>query len=146
MKISSPSFENLSNIPHEYTCDGEDISPPLEFKGVPEETTSLALIVDDPDAPGKIWTHWMVFNINPHTTHVQEDSVPDEGIEAMTDFGHVGYGGPCPPSGIHKYRFRLFALNIRLELDEDVSKQEIERFMEGHIIEKAELTGLYSRE
>ncbi len=90
MKIVSSAFQNLGNIPAEYTCDGEDINPPLEFQGVPEETTTLTLIVDDPDAPGKIWAHWVVFNIDPHTTRVLEDSIPDEGVEAMTDFGHVG--------------------------------------------------------
>ena len=146
MKIISPAFANNGNIPNTYTCDGEDISPPLEFVDVPEETTTLVLIVEDPDAIGKDWVHWIVFNIDPHTTKVHEDSIPTDGIQAVTDFGHDGYGGPCPPSGIHRYLFKLYALGTTLHVTEDVTKPELEHAMEGHIIEKAELIGLYSRE
>jgi hypothetical protein len=144
--ITSPAFEDRGKIPSKYTCDGEDINPPLDFENVPEDTQSLVLIVEDPDAPGKTWVHWVVFNISPTTTHIAEDSVPGRGIEAVTDFGHAGYGGACPPSGTHRYYFKLFALDTELDVTEDVNKAEIEHAMEGHIMEKAELVGLYSRE
>lgn len=146
MQITSSAFQNNGRIPSDYTCDGEDINPPLEFKNVPEDSQSLVLIVDDPDAPGKTWVHWLVFNIDPTTIIVHEDSVPTGGIEAMTDFGHTGYGGPCPPAGPHRYRFKLYALNITMDLTEDITKQELEHAIDGHIIEKTELTGLYARE
>lgn len=146
LQITSPAFEHKGVIPSDYTCDGEDVNPPLFFSNVPEETQSFALIVEDPDAPGKTWVHWIVFNINPHTTHINEDSVPEGAIEAVTDFGQTGYGGPCPPSGPHRYSFKLFALNSMLDLTEDVTREEIEHAMERHIIEKTELIGIYSRE
>ena len=134
------------HIPSEHTCDGEDISPPLLFENVPEDSQSLALIVEDPDAPGKTWVHWVVVNIEPHTSKVWEDSVPTGGMEAVTDFGHAGWGGPCPPSGPHRYHFKLYALDCVLDVTEDIMRSEVEHAMEGHIIEKAELTGIYSRE
>lgn len=146
MTISSPEFTDKGKMPSKYTCDGEDINPPLIFGNVPEDTQSLALIVDDPDAPGKTWLHWIVFNIPPHTSHISEDSVPVGADEAVTDFGHKGYGGPCPPTGIHRYNFKLYALDTTLDVTEDITKEEIEHAMEGHILDKAELTGLYSRE
>ena len=146
MTITSSAFNDNGKIPHEYTCDGEDINPPLKFENVPEDAATLALIVEDPDAPGKTWVHWVIINIDPHTTRVLEDSVPDGGMEAVTDFGHAGYGGPCPPSGPHRYYFKLYALDTVLDVTEDVSREEIEHAMMGHILEKAELTGIYSRE
>lgn len=146
MTISSPVFSDNGRIPSVYTCDGEDINPALEFHDVPEEAHSLTLIVEDPDSPGKTWVHWVLFNINPHTKILHEDSVPEEAVETVTDFGNKGYGGPCPVNGIHRYKFKLFALDTLLDLTEDVTREEIEDAMENHIIESAELTGLYTRE
>lgn len=146
MTLTSPEFGEKEKIPSKYTCDGEDVNPPLEFNNVSEDAQSLTLIVEDPDAPGKTWVHWVVFNISPRTTAVSEDSVPGRGTEAVTDFGEMGYGGPCPPAGTHRYNFKLYALDTMLDLTEDVTRAEIEHSMEGHILEKAELTGLYSRE
>jgi len=146
MTVSSPAFNDNGRIPPVYTCDGEDINPTLEFHDVPEEAHSLTLIVEDPDSPGKTWVHWVLFNINPHTNILHEDSVPDGAIETVTDFGNKGYGGPCPANGIHRYKFKLFALDTLLDLTEDVTRDEIEDAMENHILESAELTGLYTRE
>ena len=144
--ILSTEFQNNSTIPTKYTCDGEDVNPPLDFLNVPEDTQSLTLIVEDPDAPGKTWVHWLVFNISPHVTHIVEDSIPSKGEEGVTDFGKAGYGGPCPPNGPHRYYFKLYALDQKLDLTEDVRKEEIEHAMLGHIIEKAELIGIYARD
>lgn len=146
MQIKSTVFENNGHIPSRYTCDGEDVNPSLEFVNIPEDTQSLALIVEDPDAPGKTWVHWVVFNIDPHASHVGEDSVPGHGIEAVTDFGRTGYGGPCPPSGPHRYNFKLYALDTKLDLTEDVTRDELDHAMERHIIEESILTGIYTRE
>ncbi len=146
LTISSPAFLDRGTIPAAYTCDGEDINPPLEFENIPEDAQSLVLTVTDPDAPGKTWVHWVVFNIHPHTTHVREDSIPMGGTEGMTDFGKPGYGGACPPNGTHRYYFKLYALNSELDLTEDVTLEELEHAMERHLIEKAEFVGLYSRE
>jgi hypothetical protein len=113
---------------------------------VPEDARSLTLIVEDPDAPGKTWIHWVVFNISPDISYIHEESVPAQGIEAMTDFGKTGYGGACPPSGTHRYYFKIYALDTKLDLTEDVTLEEIKHAMENHIIDSAELVGLYSRE
>ena len=146
MRISSPAFVDHGTIPPQYTCDGEDISPPLNFENVPEDAQSLTLIVEDPDAPGKTWVHWVVVNIDPHITRLHEDSVPMGGFEAMTDFGSTGWGGPCPPSGPHRYHFKVYALDNKLDVTEDITRIEVERAMEGHILDKSELIGIYSRE
>ena len=120
--------------------------PPLEFVDIPNNAKSLALIVDDPDAPAKTWVHWVVYNINPQVTEVKENSVPQDGIEGMTDFGKPGYGGPCPPSGTHRYFFKLYALHTILDLPKNATKQMVEQKMQNNILDKAELIGLYSRE
>ena len=146
MKITSSVFQNNSKIPGKYTCDGQNINPPLEISEVPETAKSTVLIVDDPDAPVKIWVHWVVYNINPDATEVEEDSFPEGGIEGMTDFGRPGYGGPCPPSGTHRYFFKLYALDNKIELPQNATKQMVEEKMKDHILDKAELIGLYSRE
>lgn len=146
MKISSPAFTDNGKMPLKYTCDGADVNPPLAFEDVPEEAQSLTLLVEDPDSVGKTWLHWAVFNINPATKYVNEDSVPGHGSEGVTDFGNTSYGGPCPANGIHRYNFKLFALAEKLDITEDATLDEIYDLMEGNIIEKAEITGLYSRE
>ncbi len=146
MKITSLAFDHNAKIPSKYTCDGDNINPPLEFVDVPENAKSLVLIVDDPDASGKTWVHWVVYSINPEVTEVEEDSLPEGGTEGMTDFGKPGYGGPCPPSGTHRYFFKLYALHTTLDLPKNATKAMVEEKMEGHIIDKAELIGLYNRE
>ena len=143
MKITSSAFQNNAQIPSVYTGDGKNISPPLEFVDVTNSAKSLALIVDDPDATSKVWVHWVVYNINPKTTKVNENSVPQNGIEAMTDFGKPGYGGPCPSSGNHRYFFKLYALDTILDL-QNADKKLLEEKSQGHIIDKTQLIGLYS--
>jgi len=145
MRIKSSAFKHTETISSKYTCDGDDISPPLKIEEVPEEAKSLVLIVDDPDAPVGIWTHWTVWNINPKIEKIEEDSVPEGAVEGMTNFGSTGYGGPCPPGGEHRYFFKLYALDSKLELDPLTEADELEEAMDKHIIEKAELVGLYER-
>lgn len=150
MRISSTAFEQNQPVPSKYTCDGANISPPLSFSDIPSETQSLVLIVDDPDAPAKTWVHWLVWNIDPAATGAEEGSAPagpegNTAVEGTTDFGTIGYGGPCPPSGTHRYFFRLYALDTMLELDASATKPQLEGAMEGHILDQAELIGLYQR-
>jgi len=143
MKLESLEFENNGFIPKKFTCDGEDINPGLIIEDVPEETKRLALIVDDPDAPMGTWVHWVVFNI--HVTDViEENTVP--GTQGTNDFRKLEYGGPCPPSGTHRYFFKLYALDEKLHnIEEGCKKKELEEVMEGHILATAELIGLYER-
>lgn len=144
MKLSSSVFENEEAIPSEYTCDGADVSPALTFSAIPENTKSLALIMDDPDAPMGTWVHWLVWNIPPNVTGFSKG----ENItypQGKNDFGKLDYGGPCPPSGIHRYFFKLYALDTMLELKEGANKKQLESAMPGHIIEEAQLMGTYSR-
>jgi hypothetical protein len=142
MQLKSPEFEAGGNIPSKFTCDGDDVSPELEIVDLAENTKTLALIVDDPDAPGKTWLHWLVYDIAPVST-IEEGDVP--GKQGMNDFGKKNYGGPCPPSGRHRYFFRLHALDSELNLQEGASRKDVEREMQGHVLEKAELMGLYQR-
>ena len=142
MKIFSQSFPNDKFIPQKYTCEGDDVNPPLTIEGIPEKTKSLALIVDDPDAPGGTWVHWVVFNIKVKDT-IDEDSVP--GMQGINDFKEKDYGGPCPPSGIHHYYFKIYALDTKLDLKEGIKKQDLEKAMEGHVLDQTELVGLYKK-
>lgn len=142
LTITSSAFESKGVIPVKYTCDGEDVNPPLSVEGVPEGTESLVLIVDDPDAPMRTWDHWVVWNIPP-TKKIGENSVP--GTEGMNDFGKHSYGGPCPPSGTHRYFFKAYALNRKLDLPSNSRKRNVEKAMEGHILAKGQIVGLYSR-
>jgi Raf kinase inhibitor-like YbhB/YbcL family protein len=144
VKISSPAFENNGMIPSEYTCDGSDTSPPLIISGVPKEAKSLAIIMDDPDAPMGTFTHWVVWNIPPQKTQFAQGekiSFP----QGKTSFGGKSYGGPCPPGGTHRYFFKLYALDFVLNLKEGSSKADLERAMSGHILAEASLMGKYSR-
>lgn len=145
MKLTSPAFENNQSIPSKYTCDGEDINPPLQIDEVPEGTKSLVLIVDDPDAPLGTWEHWIVWNINPSTSLIEENKVPEGAVEGKNDFGKNSYGGPCPPTGTHHYHFKLYALDKILELDSSSKKDALEKAMAGHILDWVELIGLYKR-
>jgi Raf kinase inhibitor-like YbhB/YbcL family protein len=140
--ITSPAFQNNGTIPKKYTCDGEDINPPLRIEKIPEGSRSLVIIFDDPDAPRGTWVHWVVWNISP-TEEIKEDNVP--GIEGINDFNRHAYGGPCPPSGTHRYFFKIYALDDELDLDSNSRKGDILKAIEGRIIAKGEIIGLYSR-
>ena len=146
MTILSSAFEHNAFIPVKYTCDGENVNPPLELKDVPSGTQSLVLVVDDPDAPRGTWVHWTVWDINFKTAQIAEDSVPASATEGLTSFGKSGYGGPCPPSGTHRYFFKLYALDMTLDLSSTADKRMLEEAMAGHILGQAELIGLYGRE
>ena len=147
MALKSSEFENNEMIPKKYTCEGDDVNPPLEILNVPSEAASLALIVHDGDAPTVGgWTHWIVFNIDPRISRLDADSVPEGAIEGETSFGVSGWGGPCPPSGTHHYEFRLYGLDSHLALGQQAKKADIEHAMEGHIIGQSTLIGLYRKE
>ncbi len=146
MKIESPSFQNNQPIPKKYACDGEDINPPLVFFDVPPEAKSLVLIVDDPDAPRGTRVHWTLWNIALRTREVSENSVPEGAIQGITDFDRHGYGGPCPPLGTHHYFFKLYALDTILIISSQTKAGDLKEAMSGHILDQAELIGLYSRE
>ncbi len=146
MIISTPIFKNGGNIPPKYTCDGENVNPPLEISDVPAGARSLVLIMDDPDSPGGAWLHWSVWNIDPKTTEIMENSAPAGAVEGATGFGRTGYGGPCPRSGEHRYFFRLYALDSKLNLPAGARRPELEQAMAGHVLAEAELTGRYRRQ
>ena len=145
IKLTSPVFKDGQFIPKKYTCDGEDINPPLVIKRVPAGAKSLVLIVDDPDAPMGTWVHWVIWNIDPKITEIKEKTLPPNAIEGINDFAKHSYGGPCPPSGTHRYYFKLYALDILLSLSPTSGKKEVEKAMEGHILDFAQLIGLYQR-
>jgi len=142
MRITSPSFKNNEKMPAKFTYDDEDVNPALDIENLPEGTKSLALIVDDPDAPMKTWVHWVVYDI-PLTNHIDEDSIP--GKQGINDSGGKDYHGPCPPSGTHRYYFKVYALNKVLGLNEGVSKGDLDKAMKGSVLSSAELIGLYKR-
>lgn len=144
MKLTSV-FAHNENIPSKYTCDGEDVAPELIISEVPADAKSLALIVDDPDAPMGIWVHWVLYNLPPNITKINAQNLPSEVKQGMTDFGRIGWGGPCPPSGTHRYFFKLYAVDKTLDLPAEVTKAQLENAIRNHIIEKAELIGLYKR-
>ncbi len=147
MKLSSPAFGQNQTIPAKYTCDGDNISPPLEISGVPERAKSLVLIVDDPDAPSGDWVHWLIWNIATDTASLPEGGpLPEGAVEGTTSFGNPGYGGPCPPSGTHHYYFRLYAIGGDLYLDPSATKKDLEGAIENMVIEKTELVGLYQQQ
>lgn len=146
MKITSTAFEHNGTVPELYTCDGEERNPPLQFEDIPTNAVSLALIVSDPDAAGKKpFYHWVVFNIDPRTDHVEEESAPAAAIEGKNDFRKLGYGGPCPPSGTHHYLFTLYALDAHIPLKQGATAEEVTQGIKGHVLETAELRGVYSR-
>ncbi len=145
LKLTSPAFKDGGRIPDKYTCEGENISPPLEISGVPQGAKSLVLIVDDPDAPMGTWDHWIVWNIDPTTTKIGENSTPEGAVQGLNDFRQHEYGGPAPPSGTHRYIFKLYALNITLKLHDDAVKQDVENAMNGNVIAQTQLMGTFSR-
>ena len=145
--LESTAFENGKKIPKKYGYKNTNTSPPLKIKGIPQNTKSLALIMDDPDAMvavGKIWVHWTLWNIAPNTTEIKENSIPTGSIEGKTDFGEIGYGGPAPPDKEHTYIFKLYALDDKLTLNEGASKTDIEKSMKNHILAEARLEGKYA--
>ena len=162
IQLRSPAFAEGGMIPKTFTCDGSDHSPPLEWSGVPASARALALICDDPDAPGGTWSHWVVFNLPSQLKALREgvpagETVPEastEGSESVVeklpkarqgknDFGETGYGGPCPPSGTHRYFFRLYALDTRLELGSTATRAKVFKAIEGHILAEGRLVGKY---
>jgi len=146
LKITSPAFAQRTAIPVRYTCDDQDINPPLLIDTVPNGAKSLALIVDDPDAPVGIWVHWVVWNIPPQTREIKENSLPAGAVQGLNDWKRNRYGGPCPPSGTHRYFFRLYALDTTLDLAPTTAKAALERAMQGHVIARGELMGTYRRD
>lgn len=146
MILTSPAFQNSGSIPQKFTCDGGDINPELQIGNVPGTAKSLALIMDDPDAPAGTWTHWTVWNIDPKTTVIKEESVPPRAVEGMTSFGRIGYGGPCPPPGKpHRYFFKLYALGAILDLPSGTPLADLEAEIQKYMVARAELIGLYGR-
>jgi len=145
LKITSPVFQDGGKIPSKFTCDGTDASPQLHLDGAPPAAKSLALIMDDPDAPGGLFTHWIVWNIDPKTNEIGQSGAPAGAVQGTNDFGKSGYGGPCPPSGTHRYYFRIFALDRMLDLKSSAKRAELDSAMRGHVLAKAELMGRYSR-
>lgn len=145
MTLTSPVFAGGGGIPARHTCDGADISPPLAIANVPDGTKSLALILDDPDAPVGTWVHWVVWNIPATTRELAEGSLPAGALEGKNSWQRNRYGGPCPPSGVHRYFFKLYALDASLTLGSGTAKADLERAMEGHVIGRAELMGTYRR-
>jgi Raf kinase inhibitor-like YbhB/YbcL family protein len=144
MLVRSPAFEHEATIPKKYTCDGEDTSPPLAIDGVSEDTESLAIIVEDPDAPGGVWDHWVHFNIPGDIDRIGEGEISD-GTPGKNSWGTLGYRGPCPPNGSHRYLFKVYALNTMLTLSEGATKTDVLEALEGHVIESTTLMGRYER-
>jgi Raf kinase inhibitor-like YbhB/YbcL family protein len=149
MALSSPAFQQNSHIPSKYTCEGEDISPPLAWEGVPDGAKSLVVIIDDPDAPDPKapkmgWVHWIVYNLPPDTKSLPEARLPQGTLLGLNDFKKNEYGGPCPPIGRHRYFHKLYALDITLAL-RGATKSQVERAMRGHVLANAELIGTYQK-
>ena len=145
MNITSPAFENSAPVPSTYTCDAENINPPLHISGIHSDAKSLILIADDPDAPGGTWVHWVVWNIHPSVSEISQGSVPEGGIEGRTSFGRKGYGGPCPSNGMHRYLFKLYALDITLNIPLTSEISDVLEAMKGHVLGDAKLMGTYER-
>ncbi len=145
IKVASTSFPTNGTIPKEYTCDGQNINPKLMIENVPINASSLVLIVDDPDSPSGIFTHWLVWNIDPKIKEIKVNNIPKDAQTGENDFGRVGYGGPCPNQGTHRYFFRVYALDTVLNLPPGAKRSELTSSIAGHIIDKGELMGKYSR-
>jgi len=150
IKVVSSAFQEGGMIPADYTCDGKDISPPLSWSGVPEQAVTLALICDDPDAPLGTWVHWVLYNLPASVRELPAGVPPDErlangALQGRNDFRRLGYGGPCPPGGTHRYYFKLCALDKALDLKPGATKKELLKAMEGHILAEGQLMGRYKR-
>lgn len=151
-EIKSTDFQNENEIPKEFTCQGNDISPELKWQGIPQNTKSFALICDDPDAPTRTWTHWVIYNIPAQITSLsknftKEEKLADGTCQGINDFKKIGYNGPCPPAGKpHRYYFKLYALNKKLNLEPGLTKKQLLQEMEGSIIEQTQIMGIYKRQ
>ena len=150
IEITSEAFEDDGLIPAKYTCDGADVSPPLQWDGIGEDAKSIALICDDPDAPMGTFVHWVLFNLPADEKGLAENVPPDKTLangakQGRSDFGRIGYGGPCPPSGTHRYFFKIYALDTKLDLSAGASKSQLVKAMEGHILGEGQLLGKYKR-
>ncbi len=150
MEIKSSAFGSGEMIPAKYTCDGADFSPPLDWSGSPAGTKSFALVCDDPDAPMGTWVHWVIFDIPPSATMLaegitREKDLPGGGTQGINDFRKIGYGGPCPPGGTHRYFFKLYALDTMLGLKPGITKDQLLKALRGHILAEAQLMGTYRR-
>ena len=150
MILSSTAFADGEAVPQRYTCDGQDVSPPLAWRDAPAGTQTFALVVDDPDAPKGTWVHWVVFNLPASVSRLPENAsgpgaLPAGATEGINGWGRPGYGGPCPPSGTHRYYFRLFALDGALDLGPDATSADVARAREGHVLAEATLMGRYTR-
>ncbi|MBI3321685.1 MAG: YbhB/YbcL family Raf kinase inhibitor-like protein [Candidatus Omnitrophica bacterium] len=148
--LTSSAFQEGGSIPSLHTCEGQDLSPPLAWTDPPAGTKSFALINDDPDAPGRTWVHWVLYNLPPSLRRLPasvplDQELPDGSRQGMTDFGRIGYGGPCPPSGTHRYFFKLYALDTPLALAPGATKRQLEQAMQDHILANAQLMGTYRR-
>ena len=151
IKLTSKAFEDGQMIPAKYTCDGDDISPPLVWDNIPGGTKSIALICDDPDAPMGTWVHWVVYNLSADAKEMQENFPDDETLvdgtrQGITSFGKTGYGGPCPPSGTHRYFFKIYALDCLIDTVTILDKDGLLKEMEGHLLGQGELMGTYKRQ
>lgn len=143
INVSSPAFDMGQEIPKKYTCDGENINPPLTFENFPDKTVSLALIMDDPDAPNRTFNHWVVWNIRPDIGEIKENFIP--GIVGKNSYGDFNYSGPCPPSGTHRYFYKVYALNMNFQLPIETGAQELLKAMEGHVLAQGQIMGLYTK-
>src|SRR5437762_9962754 len=146
MKITSPAFQEGGTIPEKFSKNGQNVNPELRIEGAPAEARSLALIVDDPDAPVGLFTHWLVWNVDPKTTEIAENSVPKGGLQGTNDFPGQRYDGPQPPSGTHRYYFKIFALDQMLDLKAGAKRKEVNAAMKGHVLAHGELMGRYSKQ
>ena len=145
IELTSTAFKAGDSIPDKHTCQAENISPPLTLSGVPAGTESLALIMDDPDAPGGTFTHWVVWNLPVDQSQIKEGALPQAAQEGVTSYGQAGYNGPCPPSGEHRYYFKVFALSSKLDLPATTTADDLIRVMEGKILEETQLMGIYAQ-
>lgn len=150
MKLVSSAFEEGEMIPKKYTCDDMNISPPLNWSSVPEGTKTFAIICDDPDAPMGTWVHWVIYNLPANINELSEnvpalEILPNGAKQGRNDFGKIGYGGPCPPGGTHRYYFKIYALEKELDIDAGITKAELLKAIEGHILSEAQLMGRYRR-
>lgn len=150
IKLTSSAFADSQPIPRQYTCSGINISPPLEWAGVPKSAKTIAIIADDPDAPAGTWVHWVIYNMPADTIGMVENLPTTEelkggGFQGKNDFEKIGYGGPCPPSGTHRYFFKIYSLDTELPLKAGATKAEVEKAMAGHVVAQGQLMGTYSR-
>jgi len=150
LKLTSTTFKEGEPIPRQYTCDGVNVSPSLEWSGVPKSAKTLVIIADDPDAPAGAWVHWVLYNLPADNIGMVEnlpatDELKAGGFQGKNDFGKIGYGGPCPPSGTHRYFFKIYALDSELPLKAGATKAEVEKAMEGHVVTQGQLMGTYRK-